>query len=259
MRVSHLMAALVCVAALLGSSGLFADVITLNPDGFQSDVIASAFVGGVGPQAQSLNPVNSLPYTTPATETDGSATSTTTPNLSDAGLSATFSQSITDPRSSTGGGIFIYFTANAALDYSIAGTLKAVGDDVEGQLNCTLFDETSDSILYNSYLSFDDLQTQTGVSPADGIIQDTNSLNLDSTGGPLTGALTVGDSYEFLLSEEMDNGGTDPTLTGSGGLTLTAVGGGSSVPLPRSAPAAMGLLLFAALGVRSFSRKLAKQ
>ena len=226
MRVSRLTAAVVSVAVLLGSSRLYADAITLNPDGFQSDISASAFEG-VTPALQSSNPVNSLPYTTPASATSGTATSTTTPNLSDSGLSATFSQSITAPKSLTGGGIFIYFTANTALNYSIAGTETVVGDDVEGQLNCSLFNETTESIVYNSELSFNDLQNQGTAIPATPTV-DTNTLNLSSSGGPLTGTLVAGDSYEFLISEEMDNAQIDPTLNGSGGLTLAAVGGGSS-------------------------------
>ena len=98
----------------------------------------------------------------------------------------------------TGGAIAIFTSPRTLpLNYSIAGTETVVGDDVEGQLNCSLFNETTESVVYNSELSFNDLQEKPGLAPFHNSTVDTNTLNLDSSGGPLTGTLVPGIGMSF--------------------------------------------------------------
>jgi hypothetical protein len=77
------------------------------------------------------------------------------------------------------------------------------------------------------------------------ITTESNTLTLDTSGGyALSGALTAGDDYSFYIDETMaTDGALDPNLNGVVGLTLSQTLAGSSVPLPRSAPAALLPLL----------------
>jgi hypothetical protein len=231
---------------LVSSSRLFADPISLNNGGGnQSAVNAGAIDDFDFPGTSNTNDVNSLPYTTALTVSDGTSTSTTTPNLTTSALTATFAQTLIDGGSATNGSIDIFFKANSSTTYSISGTETVVGNDVEGELYSFLYDQTTGTTLYGDDETFSDLNF--GAQPAIPVV-DTNTLNLAAMGnqfGSATGSLTAGDSYEFYLLEDMDDALFDPTLNGSGGITFAAQTspGGSSTPLPRSAPAALLALI----------------
>jgi hypothetical protein len=232
---------------LLGSARSYAGLISLNNSGGnQSTVEASAFDDDF-PGNSTSNNVNSLPYTTVAQATDESTISTTTPDLTSSSLSANFSQAFTDDASGGEGHIDIFFTANANATYSISGMATVIGNFDEGEIMASLFDETANTTVYSDDESFFDLGAT--ARPATPVEEDTNTLNLSNASdqtGSMTGSLIAGHTYEFNLSESTDDEFDDPTLTGNGGISFAAVtgpGGGSSTPLPRSAPAALFALM----------------
>jgi len=213
-----------------------APIASLNPGGNQSTVSAYASDDDAGTTV--TNNVNSLPYSTPVTSTDGANSSTVTPTLTNSGLNFAFSQSILDVESpsQTSGTGDVFFTAGANTTFSIAGSMTLNGDN------------------YNQYTYNSELVAQ-AVEP----IGDSSTLTLDTSGGSLTGSLNAGDSYEFYAYQEMDNE-TDPGVTGNVGLTLSQVappvGGGSSAPLPSAATSGLATLLGLGI-VLSRRRKIA--
>jgi hypothetical protein len=233
-----------------------APIASLNPGGNQSTVSAYASDDDAGTTV--TNNVNSLPYSTPVTSTDGANSSTVTPTLTNSGLNFAFSQSILDVESpsQTSGTGDVFFTAGANTTFSIAGSMTLNGDFIEGNLVTSLYDVTTSTYLYNynQYTYNSELVAQ-AVEP----IGDSSTLTLDTSGGSLTGSLNAGDSYEFYAYQEMDNE-TDPGVTGNVGLTLSQVappvGGGSSAPLPSAATSGLATLLGLGI-VLSRRRKIA--
>jgi hypothetical protein len=178
--------------------------------------------------------VTSLPYATSTSESESGQSSIVTPALTTGEFSFAFSQTVTaalmasiaspgivsDSDTADGNGD-LFFTAGPNTQYAITGSLAS---------------STSDDQLY-AYLQ----DTTTGAAP---IYSYSNSggpaLTLDSTGGPLTGPLTAGNTYEFYADENSSASGqivSDLTFT-------------QAVPEP-----AMGIIVLAGAAVAKRSRR----
>jgi len=260
MRISRLGVHFLGALALVGMAGqLRAQPITL---GSGSNVSASA-TGADLQDPTTTDNVTSLPYTGTTSETDGNASSSVDANLSTSSFNLGYTQSISPlltavqtgltPASllgsSTQGDADIFFTAGSNASFSLSGYQTVTGIGASDELNVYLYDATQGTYVYD----YDQTSSNGAgilIAPAISLSTCSNTLTLDTSGGPLSGALTAGDNYEFYASESMSSGAViDPNLTGNVTLNLSQ-SLGSSVPLPRSAPAALLPLLLAGLIAR---------
>jgi hypothetical protein len=236
---------------------LRAQPITL---GSGSNVSASATGGADFQDPTTTDDVTGLPYSNTTSETDGNASSSVDANLSTSSFNLGYTQSISlntavqtgltpavpSGEGSTQGDADIFFTAGSNASFSLSGYQTVTGIGASDELNVYLYDATQGTYVYD--------YDQTSGNASLGIVPDlesieSNMLTLDTSGGPLSGALTAGDNYEFYASESMSASPADPNLTGNVTLNLSQ-SLGSSVPLPRSAPAALLPLLLAGLIAR---------
>jgi hypothetical protein len=168
--------------------------------------------------------------------TDGTSTSTTTPEISDSTQEFDFNQFYCAYQSGTYGGGQTTFTANAGVNYAISGSATFSTWVQEGYYYASLFDESTNTYLYD--YDVEDYY--------DGYPQ---TYTLDASGGPLTGTLTAGDTYEWTAELEADNiQEEEPTAIGSAAISF-----GASVPEPASLKFAM--LLLPALGFWAWKQR----
>jgi hypothetical protein len=260
MRISRLGVHFLGALALVGMAGqLRAQPITL---GSGSNVSASATGGADFQDPTTTDDVTGLPYSNTTSETDGNASSSVDANLSTSSFNLGYTQSISlntavqtgltpavpSGEGSTQGDADIFFTAGSNASFSLSGYQTVTGMDVCDELNVYLYDATQGTYVYD----YDQTSSNGAgilIAPAISLSTCSNTLTLDTSGGPLSGALTAGDNYEFYASESMSASPADPNLTGNVTLNLSQ-SLGSSVPLPRSAPAALLPLLLAGLIAR---------
>jgi hypothetical protein len=241
MRISLSAAFVLAVVAVsgFGERTNAAPIASLNPGGNQSTI--SAFASDDDAGTTNSNNVNSLPYTTPTSVTDGASSSTVTPTLSTSALNFSFSQAINDVNSSTNGSGNIYFTAGAGVTFSISGSMTLNGFS-EGELKTSLYDVTTSTYAYNYDKTTSVVVPVVQPFPAP---EGSSTLTLDISGGSLTGSLNAGNVYEFAVRQSMDDQFDDPNLTGSVGISFNQLQapGGSSAPLPSAAMSGLTMLL----------------
>lgn len=151
--------------------------------------------------------VNSLPYTTATSAPDGTVVNVVTPTYSGSSLGVTFNQSTPDNKSTSSGEGTIFFTD--AISYSISGNLTiAGGAHSGGELSAFLLDTTTSTYVYQ----YDQVMGGNG----------TLTAALDTSGGPLSGALTATDIYEFDAFDALQKEGLQH-LNGTTTLAVTAV------------------------------------
>jgi hypothetical protein len=243
----------------LGIIGLigFGQVVRADPVSLSTTFANSEFGASVDPGFQNVAepatiaqsqiiPVTNLPFSGSANAAFNTDSSTTTADLTTSKFSFGFTQSITDFDTQVGGSTDgfgdMYFVANTATSYSIAGALQFTVDAEEGvdvppaaELYTYLVDDTTDSIVYE----YDNFTTDGSLG-----LTDPDAFVL----GSATGNLVAGDEYEYYIDENISTQNTDPGLTGSGSISFGAQvtpPGGSSTPLPAALPA--GLLGLAAM------------
>ena len=234
------------VLAAIAVSGLSASLhaapITLdNSGGNQSTVQAFASDDDNGTTV--TNDVNTLPFTTPTTVTDGQSTSTVTSTLTTSALNFGFNQTLLDteaPTETSGEGD-IFFKAGTNVTYSISGSMTVTGDFVQGELATSLYDVTTSTYAYNydQFTGFVGIGAQPALIPVGSA-----TLTLDTRGGSLSGSLNAGDTYEFDAYQDM-NDFVDPNLTGNVGISFSQLQapGGGSVPLPSAAMSGLATLI----------------
>jgi hypothetical protein len=167
--------------------------------------------------------VSSLPFTTPLNETEGTSTSTLTPDLTTSSFQLSYSQTVVDSGSSaTDAEAQLLFEAGANVTYTISGSSTLIGAGSAGVLVFELYDTTAGGEPY-----YERIVTGPGTS------------TLDSSGGSLTGALNPGDTYEV---DAFDSETAPGSL--SGNLQITFV---QTVPEPSTWVLLLGgLVLLAA-------------
>jgi hypothetical protein len=197
--------------------------------GNSSTVLSSATENSV--QTQNSNDVTSLPYSGLTSGTEGTAISGVTATLSSSSLNFSFSQTISDPDSSTFGQGEIFFTAGNNVTYTLAGSSILTGSPEESGFYMSLLDLTAQKSVYNS--NYD--PTSSGTT------------TFTSSGGPLTGSLTAGDTYKFSSDEALESGSTlSAPLTINGDISVTF----SESPEPPTCA-----MLLGGLGLLAFGHK----
>lgn len=195
-------------ALLTASAGVRAAVVLGSGSELTADALDTGTNGG---QQTSVASVNSLPYGTPLVAAAGSSSSTLVPSLISSDFSLSFLQTVVDGLSETDADGSINFSVTLPTPYQITGLLVPTGSYETDNLNAFLQDTTTSTYLYNYAGSSSSEQTGTPVP-----------LTLDTSGGPLTGVLLPGQSYQLFAKEALDtNQDFDPTLTGNVTLLLT--------------------------------------
>jgi hypothetical protein len=225
MQVSRFAAPVLGVIVAVGlCMRLKADSIVLSTAGGNQSVVTATVDNGDFTFPSNSNDVNSLPFTTPTSESVGNTSSEVDSNLTSSGFNFSFTQSSSDPNYSMDGNGAVYFTAAAGTQYSISGSLEAFGSDYLTDIYCTLTDVTQGTTLFyysNSNFYFPE---EAAIAEAP-----TTTFTIDNSQGySLTGQLVGTDQYEFYADENLSNE-DDPNLSGN-----IAIGFASAtIPLPR--------------------------
>jgi hypothetical protein len=241
---SRYAAPLLGIVAVVGfANRLHAQISLSTANDNQSSVSASA--NSIDAQAfppQTVNNVNSLPFTTPTTATAGNSSSEVDSNLTSSSLGFTFTDSSSDDGYYMSGFGSVYFTAAPGTNFSIAGGLSSDGYDYEATISVDLYDVTQGfTEVYGYYGDGYYYPDENSIFPESPV-----AFTLDgSQGTPTSGTLNAGDQYWFSAQETLTNEG-EPTLNGNVSISFAP---SSAVPLPGSAEASLVMIGVLATGM----------